>query len=452
MALPDSPPRLSPRTLAAAIGLLQVVAVGCGESTGPEGRAVVTLSGVDTLFVDETSAIAADVVSRNGEIVSGARIEWRSLNPEVAAVDTNGVVLGRSIGATMVIATLPNGSSDSVDVVIVGFTQVNVADDHSCGRISTGAVFCWGRGTSRQLGDGGAESDSLPVRVAMTMPAASISAGGTRSCALSDQGAVLCWGVGSSAGTPIYPILLDSASGNPRYQAIDAGTGYVCGQDVGGSLYCIGANDYGRLGIGRTFGSAQVTTVVTGGHTFRAFDFGLHRGCGITYAGNAYCWGIDHRGEDVFSGTPSVIHSDTALRDVAVGDRWTCLLDSRGDVRCWRYGQGGLEPAVIPGALRFARLSTEGSTVCGVTTGGTGYCWGENEAGQGGDGTTGVRSLPTRIAGDRRFSHIDMGMSHACGVTLQGAAYCWGGNASGQLGDGTTLDRLTPSRVSRPPL
>lgn len=154
----------------------------------------------------------------------------------------------------------------------------------------------------------------------------------------------------------------------------------------------------------------------------------------------------------MYPGSPVVVYSDTALRGVAVGDRWTCLLDSRGDVRCWRYGQGGEEPAVIPGALRFATLSTEGSTVCGVTTGSVGYCWGENEAGQGGDGTTEVRSLPTRIAGNLNFAQIDVGPSHSCGVTLQGAAYCWGRNSSGQLGDGTTTDRLTPSKVARRPL
>lgn len=453
-------PQPSRRPLAAALGLLVLMAAGCSESTGPDGRgSTVALSEMDTLFVDEVRAVAAEVRSRDGETLTDARIQWRSLNPEVAGVDTNGVVTGRSIGATTIVAALPNRSSDSMNVVVIGFTHVDVAAYHSCGRTSTGAVYCWGLGTSGQLGDGRSESDSLPVRVAMTSPSTAISAGGAYSCALSEDGLAFCWGRRdwSVFTTPVATLLPDSASGDLRYRDIDAGgqgygVGYTCGHDIGGSLYCIGYNDYGRLGLGRAFGAATVTTIVTGNHRFRAFDIGLYRGCGLADAGDLYCWGIERSGERVWSGTPALVYSDTALRDVAVGDHWTCLLDSRGGARCWRYGQGGAEPAVVPGALRFASLSTEGSTVCGVTLNGAGYCWGENEAGQGGDGTTAVRSLPTRIAGNLNFAQIDVGPSHSCGVTLQGAAYCWGRNSSGQIGDGTTIDRLTPSRVSGPPL
>jgi alpha-tubulin suppressor-like RCC1 family protein len=39
---------------------------------------------------------------------------------------------------------------------------------------------------------------------------------------------------------------------------------------------------------------------------------------------------------------------------------------------------------------------------------------------------------------------------HTCGVTTNGAVYCWGGNQYGELGDGSTTTRLVPTPVAFP--
>jgi serine/threonine-protein kinase len=41
-------------------------------------------------------------------------------------------------------------------------------------------------------------------------------------------------------------------------------------------------------------------------------------------------------------------------------------------------------------------------------------------------------------------------MDLTCGVTTEGEAYCWGWNDNGELGDGTTTDRSVPTKVSDP--
>jgi alpha-tubulin suppressor-like RCC1 family protein len=84
---------------------------------------------------------------------------------------------------------------------------------------------------------------------------------------------------------------------------------------------------------------------------------------------------------------------------------------------------------------------------CALTQQGDAYCWGVNNLGQLGDGTTTDRSTPAKVAGGLTFVSLTVGWYHACGVTTTGAAVCWGYNAYGGLGDSTFTDRSAPVAV-----
>ena len=49
------------------------------------------------------------------------------------------------------------------------------------------------------------------------------------------------------------------------------------------------------------------------------------------------------------------------------------------------------------------------------------------------------------LAGALAFRKVDAGGRHSCGVSPEDQAYCWGFNQLGQLGDGTTTTRFLPS-------
>ena len=86
---------------------------------------------------------------------------------------------------------------------------------------------------------------------------------------------------------------------------------------------------------------------------------------------------------------------------------------------------------------------------CAVSPSRTVKCWGGNKAGQLGDGTTNDRLVATPVAGlDDGIIALSAGAFHTCAVTVQGAVKCWGENDSGQLGDGTTINRHVPTQVS----
>jgi alpha-tubulin suppressor-like RCC1 family protein len=103
--------------------------------------------------------------------------------------------------------------------------------------------------------------------------------------------------------------------------------------------------------------------------------------------------------------------------------------------------------------LVFRQLSVGGGHNCGVTTTNVAYCWGVNDQGQLGNGSTstGYQRVPQPVAGGLRFKQVSAGFQHTCGLTTLNQLYCWGWNFQGELGDGTgypvNVRRLTPARV-----
>jgi alpha-tubulin suppressor-like RCC1 family protein len=77
------------------------------------------------------------------------------------------------------------------------------------------------------------------------------------------------------------------------------------------------------------------------------------------------------------------------------------------------------------------------------------FCWGLNDSGQLGDGTTTNRGIPTRVlAGDLRFRMVSTTAYDTCAVTTTDVAYCWGANEYGRLGNGTwNQSSLVPGKV-----
>ncbi|NCC37734.1 MAG: RCC1 repeat-containing protein, partial [Chloroflexia bacterium] len=138
----------------------------------------------------------------------------------------------------------------------------------------------------------------------------------------------------------------------------------------------------------------------------------------------------------------------------------TCALTLEGDLLCWganssrQLGDGTFNHRLLP--MRVERLepkaravATSNGETCVVTTEGAVLCWGSNLDGQLGNGTTQGSSWPVMVSGlDRGVTAVSGNYGHFCALTLEGDVWCWGRNDYGQLGDGTTEQRLTPVKVS----
>ncbi|HIF46549.1 MAG TPA: hypothetical protein EYQ73_07170, partial [Candidatus Poseidoniales archaeon] len=96
-------------------------------------------------------------------------------------------------------------------------------------------------------------------------------------------------------------------------------------------------------------------------------------------------------------------------------------------------------------------LSSGNGHTCAILDNGSVSCWGYNSDGQLGDGTTTDRHSPTQtlsLGTGRTAVAISSGGYHTCAILDDGTVSCWGNNGAGQLGDGTTTNRSTPAQTS----
>jgi len=93
-------------------------------------------------------------------------------------------------------------------------------------------------------------------------------------------------------------------------------------------------------------------------------------------------------------------------------------------------------------------IAVGGQHACARRSHGTVVCWGSNDRGQLGNGSTMSSSTASAVVQLDSVVAIAAGDSHSCAVLAAGGVACWGSDGSGQLGDDSTADRSTPTPVS----
>ncbi|HET9983993.1 MAG TPA: hypothetical protein VFQ38_10415, partial [Longimicrobiales bacterium] len=98
-------------------------------------------------------------------------------------------------------------------------------------------------------------------------------------------------------------------------------------------------------------------------------------------------------------------------------------------------------PVAVEGGLRFTRIAAGAAHTCALTPQGEAYCWGRNDFGQLGIGSTGGTGRPARVLGGGTFTELAAGGFHTCALSRAGAVLCWGRDADGQLRGAAPTER-----------
>jgi alpha-tubulin suppressor-like RCC1 family protein len=292
---------------------------------------------------------------------------------------------------------------------LINSSDISTGGVHSCAVTSSGSAYCWGKASSGQLGDGQTSTNqTTPVKVhageatgndtdgTHLINTIKITAGDSHTCAVTNSGSVYCWGAAS------YGQLGDGQTSVNQTTPVRVLAGEATGDDADGAYL------------------SNIKDVTTGG-------YGGYHTCALTNSGNVYCWGQASSGK--LGNGQSVTNSSTPVKvlngNATGADSDGVYLTNVKDVSAG-YGN-----------------------TCAITNSGYAYCWGSDDRGQIGDGSTANdHTQPSLVEAGQatgadsdgtyliNLRSISSGGKHNCATTNSGHAYCWGWGYYGQLGDG----------------
>jgi len=392
---------------------------------------------------------------------------------------------------------LGNGTTmtSNLPVQVQGLTQIVAIDaagaagnQHSLALRSDGAVFAWGSNANGQLGTGNNTPSAVPVTVAGVAAGSGVvdvSGANGFSLARKADGSVLAWGDNSSgqlgdntffgSPSPVTVVGLSAGSGvRTVFSGIAANHSLAVRQD--GTLLAWGSNSAGQLGIGTTV--TQRTPVAVSGLTdVVAAAAGANHSVALRADGSVWAWGDNSNGQLGIGSTQSqltpvqVRTSTTTFLASAIAviaaNNTSFAVTSGGEVWAWGSNVTGQLGTNLPGNQSYA-VQVHGVGDVGFLSGvtaiaactGTAYAltldggvlaWGQNAAGQVGDGTQAQRPTPVQVAGLSPGSGVVAITAIAGGAAAlksDGSVVAWGLNGSGQVGDGTTSPRSSPTPTS----
>lgn len=345
-------------------------------------------------------------------------------------------------------------------------TAVEIAAgwSHTCAVMSDGAVRCWGGGGA--IGNGTQQDAPTPSTVPGVSTATAVSSYPSHTCVVLSDGTARCWGSNDSGqlgdGSTTSALSPVVVNGITSATTIAGGSRYTCAVLADGTVRCWGNNDTGQLGDGTTTASLAPVTV-TGISTAMAVTAGANHTCALLSDGTVRCWGGNFYGA-IGDGTtnnsltPVAVTGISTATAVVAGTYHTCARLSDGAVKCWglnAWGQIGdgstgnsfFVPTAVPGITTAVTVAAHYAQSCAVLADGTARCWGDNDFGQLGNGSTIDSAVPVTVSGISTATAVTTGFDHTCVLLGDGSVWCWGRNVSGQLGDGTGTDSSVPVEV-----
>jgi hypothetical protein len=392
--------------------------VGPGSERPPTPDDTVRFDPGDTLFSTVTAGLAhACALTRGGRVFCwGANLEG------ALGVPFGNVSAGSCAGAT----ACSFSRSPLLLRTPIRLAAISTAYTRSCGPTPSGVPYCWGYPTRpgfAWVSDG----DRFVAVAQANLAVCFLTADGRASChyeAGIESGPNAPGAPGPETILPISPTL--------RFTSIGA----TCGTTADGAVYCW------QRGIDPLVFDTTGVRVRT---------------CYVGRTGTYPC-------------TPDPMRLRTTVRfERASSQTSNCAIAVGGVPYCWLTSERVLLPDTapyqarpLPAPVPARTFFSVGTIACIHAVDGRVLCRGDVGAGLLGNGVV-KQAAPdwTEAAGGLRFVSVAATTGSLCGVTADGALYCWGRDDEGQLGTGTTAPpcpsglpgetfpcRATPARIA----
>lgn len=352
-------------------------------------------------------------------------------------------------------------------------TAVVAGEHHNCALRASGRVVCWGYNDYGQVGMAMAPGElpivRVPTEVSLPGAASAVAASDSSTCAIVDRTTVYCWGNnqdgqlgdgGRNGDRNPGPRLVLGVVGEVSLLA--GGARHFC-LSASDATRCWGGNQYGQLGLGSTGASVPIPMAVRNIASSSALAAGFHS-CAVA-SGQLYCWGpndVGQLGLGMASATPTTtpaLLSSFSAAELGSGAAHACAVQPAGTVACWGWNDRGqlgdgttlnrAAPTAVRGLRDAARIRSRHRHTCAVRTDGTVACWGQNNIGQLGNGLVVDSSVPVDVE-LTAVVDIAVGELHTCALRATGQVVCWGRNGEGQLGTVGSGESHVPLPITPP--
>jgi alpha-tubulin suppressor-like RCC1 family protein len=276
-------------------------------------------------------------------------------------------------------------SPTNVQNATESFVQIAGVMDHFCVLGISGGVFCWGRNLNGWLGNNKTVDSGVPVSVmGLRKNVTSVANGHSHSCAVLHQGGMQCWGlntvnqIGDGTLTPRFTAVDVNNMQNTLVIQACGGYGHTCALISGGTMKCWGRNNVYQLGDGTVTQRTSPVNVVGLGANASAIACGYQHTCALLSSGVVQCWGGNEYGQIGDNTTTNRVRpvNVSGLTEMAVsigaGHYHTCVVLISGSVMCWgrnQNGQTGNGTTTATGGIRTPVIANIGmQNICPAGT------------------------------------------------------------------------------------
>ena len=348
---------------------------------------------------------------------------WTSSNEDVATIDNNGTVTGKTIGYTTITGYNTKTAATAKAIINVYSNkegaitrpQIEVGPEYTITLKEDGTVWATGKNDCGQLGNGTTTNSNKPVQVKIDentylTNVRKISTSNLFTVALTTNGEAYAWGYNpkgqlgqGTTSNVLYATKVKNQDGTGYVQNIidvianHSDTMYL---DKDGGIYICGYSN-STLFLGQTASTKGVTYLgqknaikITGGY----YNAGL-----ITASGKAIAWGQNDYG--------AFGNGTTSSNETLIGEN-----------------------------INDFKLAAYGSVI--LRENGKAYITGYNGNGQLGIGNTTTQTKFTEISIDTKakIKYVTTGGNNSAVMTSDGKVYVTGYNAKGHLSNGTTTN------------